>query len=234
MDINKQNQLIEEIILEIDNLLKENKKKPINEVFGVISIASRYFGPKLINRFLKNGGENLLKKKLKAKISSLKSDATQEIKDLFKSGSNSSYDIQSDVDEIEKIKDRIRSKLSSYSYDEYDTNTYDSSDETFNSITVKFKDDFKLVVNADRGKEYEKIYRTYNTQKFDVVTTKKTSQGYILNLKNNDLPKNVSLLMFIDNYRIKGNIRVQLQLTYQNGVYTGNRMSNDVEIITLR
>ncbi len=234
MNINKQNKIIEEIILEIDNLLKENKKKPINEIFGIVSIASKYFGPKLINSYLRTGGQNLLKKKLQNKISSLKSDAAQEIKDLFKSGSNSSYDIQSDVDEIEKIRDRIRSKLSSYSYDEYDTNTYDSSDETFNNITVKFKDDFKLVVKADRGKEYEKTYRTYNTEKFDVVTTKKTSQGYILNLKNYNLPKNVSLLMFIDNYRTSGNIRVQLQLTYENGVYTGNRISNDVEIISLK
>ena len=217
MNINEQNKIIEEIISEIDNLLNENKKKPINEVFGIISIASRYFGPKLINSYLRTGGQNLLKKKLQDKISSLKADATQDIKDFFKSDSDSSYDIQSDVDEIEKIKDRIRSKLASYSSDEYETNTYDSADESFNTITVKFKDDFKLVVNADRGKEYKKTYRTYNTEKFDVVTTKKTSQGYILNLKNNSLPKNVTLLMYIDNYRSGGNIRVQLQLTYKNG-----------------
>jgi len=234
MNINEQNQIIEDIISEIDNLLSENDKKPINEVFGIISIASKYFGPKLINSYLRTGGQNLLKKKLQDKISSLKADAAQEIEDLFKSDSDVSYDIQSDVDEIERIKDRIRSKLSSYSSDEYDTNTYDSTVDTFNTITVKFKDDFKLVVNADRGKEYKKTYRTYDTEKFDVVTTKKTSQGYILNLKNNSLPKNVSLLMYIDNYRTSGNIRVQLQLTYKNGVYSGNRMSNDVEIISLR
>ena len=40
--------------------------------------------------------------------------------------------------------------------------------------------------------------------------------------------------MYIDNYRVGGTIRAQLQLTYDSGKYTGNRMSGDVEIINLR
>jgi hypothetical protein len=227
--LDKQNKIIKELINEINLLLEE--KEPINEILGLIKIGSKVLGPKMVNYFLKTGGEDFLKQKIKDKINNTKRNVSQDVKDFFKSDIGAgSYNIQKDVDEIEDIKKRIVSKLGSYE----DFNDYEVSQSNFNTITVKFKDNFKLEVKADTGKEYSEKYRTYNTEKFDVVTTKKTSQGYILNLTNSSLPKNVSLLMYIDNYRVGGTIRAQLQLTYDNGRYNGNRMSGDVEIINLR
>ena len=67
-----------------------------------------------------------------------------------------------------------------------------------------------------------------------VAWLKKTSQVYILNLKNNNLQRDVSLLMYIDNFKTSGRIRCSLQLTYRNGRYNGNRVSGDIEILSLR
>ena len=139
------------------------------------------------------------------------------------------YSLDKSTSEFEEIKSRIDDKLSRRV--SYDNSVVADRNETYNTISLKFEDKFKLSVKADTTKEYEKVFSGRDV--FDILTTKKTNEGYILNVTNNSLNKNVSLLIFLKGYRTDRSQSGSLQLSYKNGRYNGNRKRGDIRIIKL-
>lgn len=233
--IEKNNQIIESIIKDIDNLLIE--KNELNEQF--IGAAIKMFGAPLVKKFIQYGGLDSLKDLVTTKVTSMGDDIKSDISDLVdkvsldidKTGKPSGENLDDIVADMEATRERIRQKLGSREV--YTSDGVTEYETQYNTIKIKFKDDFKLEVNADIGKKYEKKYSYNETQSFDVVTTKKTNVGYILNLKNDNLGRDVSLLIYTDSFRTDRQIRVSVQLTYKNGTYNGNRISGDIDIIRL-
>lgn len=233
--IEKNNQIIESIIKDIDNLLIE--KNELNEQF--IGTAIKMFGAELVKKFIRYGGLDSLKDLVTTKVTSMGDDIKSDVSDLVdkvsldidKTGKPSGENLDDIVADMEATRERIRQKLKSREV--YTSDGVTEYETQYNTIKIKFKDDFKLEVNADIGKKYEKKYSYNETQSFDVVTTKKTNVGYILNLKNDNLGRDVSLLIYTDSFRTDRQIRVSVQLTYKNGTYNGNRISGDIDIIRL-
>ena len=234
MNINEHNKLIDEIIRDIDYILENKSKKPINEFIGLIKTGVQLFGPKIVNSILDAGGTEFLKQKIKNSISLKNINVSREINDLLNTRP-SVVDVDSEVEKQKRIYQDIINKTSGNFSDEYDSSdTYSDTEYGYSEIKIRFKDDFKLELVADVNKKYDLNYKYGQRDKFNVLTTKKTSQGYILNLDNNDLQRNVSLLLYIDNFKTSGQLRCSLQLTYRNGAYNGNRVSGDIEILSLR
>jgi hypothetical protein len=235
MNINEQNKIIEEIINDIENLLESEQKKPINEIVGLIKTGVQMFGPKVVNFILDTGGEEFLKRKIKDKMSLKNINVSRELEKVLTPKKPSLIDIDAEIAKQKELYQDIVSKTSGDLADEYySSDTYSTTEYNYNEIKLRFKDDFKLELVADVNKQYTLDYKYGQRDEFKVLTTKKTSQGYILNLKNNNLQRNVSLLIYLDNFNTSGRLRCSLQLTYKNGRYNGNRVSGDIEILSLR
>lgn len=233
MNINEHNKLIDEIISEIDYILEDKGKKSVNEVIGLIKTGVQLFGPKVVNYILDTGGKEFLKNKIKDNLSLKNINISKELEDLLKS-EPSVVDIDSEIEKQRRIYQDIVSKTSGDLSDEYySSDTYSTVEYGYSEIRIRFKDDFKLELVADVNKKYDLNYKYGQRDTYSVLTTKKTSQGYILNLKNNNLQRDVSLLLYIDNFKTSGRVRCSLQLTYRNGRYNGNRVSGDIEILSL-
>ena len=188
------------------------------------------FGPKIVNSLLRNGGEEYLRNTINKAVRNADERIDDYIEDpnIF-SNSKKKYSLDKSSSEFEEIKARIDDKLSKRS--SYDNAVVADRDESYNTISLKFEDKFKLSVKADTSKEYEKVFSGRDV--FNILTTKKTNEGYILNVTNDSLRKNVSLLIFLKGYRKDRSQSVYLQLSYKNGRYNGNRDRGDIRIIKL-
>ena len=227
-NLKKQNLIVESLNNQIDNLI--NEKAQINEIFGIIKIGVDLFGAKIVNTLLRNGGEEYLRNTINKTISG----AGERVEDFMEnpkitSNTKNKIDLNKITSDFEEIKTRIDKKLSQRQ--SYDNAVVADRDESFSAISLKFEDNFKLSVKADTAKEYETSFSGRHL--FDILTTKKTNQGYILNVSNDNLPNNVSLLIYLKGYRRDRSQSVYLQLTYKNGRYNGNKKSGDIRIIKL-